>query len=82
MLLIGAATAALAVGALAFGVSASNDGQGQPPAYEGPTTTPSESEGAGSTPPSEWPTDASDEPTAPPSDGLSEVPGEPTAPTS
>lgn len=79
MLLIGAATTALVVGALAFGVSTSNDDQGQPPAYEGPTITPSESEGPGSTSPSEWPTDASDGPTAPPSDGLSEVPDDPTA---
>ncbi|GGW73375.1 HAAS signaling domain-containing protein [Streptomyces caelestis] len=82
MLLIGAATTALVVGVLAFGVSASNDGQGQPPAYEGPAITPSESEGAGSTSPGEWPTDAGDEPTAPPSAGLSEGPDDPTASTS
>ncbi|MFE7902958.1 hypothetical protein ACFU3E_36840 [Streptomyces sp. NPDC057424] len=82
MLLIGAAATALVVGAMAFGISTSNDDQGQPPAYEGPTSTPSESEGPGSTSPSEWPTDASDEPTAPPSDGLSEVPDAPTASTS
>ncbi|MEU9465911.1 hypothetical protein AB0D78_04535 [Streptomyces avermitilis] len=86
MLLIGAATTAVVVGALAFGISSSNDGQGQPPAYEVPAITPSESEGPGSTSPSEWPTDAGDEPTAPPSDrlsdGLSEAPDVPTAPTS
>jgi hypothetical protein len=82
MLLIGAATTALVVGAMAFGISTSNDDQGQPPAYEGPTITPSESEGPGSTSPSEWPTDASDESTAPPSDELSEVPDYPTASTS
>ncbi|MFI7019236.1 HAAS signaling domain-containing protein [Streptomyces sp. NPDC050164] len=75
MLLIGAATTALVVGALAFGINTSNDGQGQPPAYEGPAITPTESEGPGSTSPSEWPTDAGYEPTTPPS----EVPDDPTA---
>ncbi|MFD9006196.1 hypothetical protein ACFV0T_35500 [Streptomyces sp. NPDC059582] len=77
ILLIGLAGTVLVVGALAFGVTTSNDA----PDYQGPTLAPSQNEVSGNTPPSAQPTGSSDNPTALPSDGHANAQDNPTAAT-